>query len=971
MVYTRSQRLLIWLTLAIIVYQGSSQQYPTNPSVWLFPEGNPQATRYQPIPSLEQDIKNFIVKWRNKSIAGNVQILVGNVIPDTNKIDDTFPYAPNEIIAAIGGKLVVIDGKGFTHKVNTYGIQFVKNVSFLFDTLSTSFYPNPTSTLVAGLETIEFENPKDTLIYTYIAGYDKNSDTIALLKRLVLDMREYKPNLYGSMKPFFARKFGNDFLVYVATNIFKPQVSESNPTKPPFYRGISLFPSNYVLYTFPMPDITDNFYFRVTLGPEIHSSQPSLFQEGGNFYATLPNQSSLELDVNIPCIITLEKTNPQKSYLLAYTFTSNQIRHKFQPMELNSILDDKGKRPRIRPIFVTLNNSSTRDSLYIVVAEEYFGTDSSFGQSQLHLFDGNGNAITLPNDLFAPSFKGKANHIWSLSVGDLDGISTNSFNPYYPNNPGKEIVATYSSKFSNVAGNKLLVLRYNMANPIPKPNPPNSYLFPFDTICTASVSGWVSAVNDLDGALDRKEEIVLVDGSRLLVLKMRNYDSFEFKMGKPFDTLLVKEFPKETIMDAIIADVEGDGRNDIIVLTNNATYLIGSPLPKLIEVVEPIYDEAIVKEYCYGDTLNLTLKAKTKSEHTINIRFLPSNNGSYDYKNSIVLLNNLKIDKEISLVKIPVTREITGKSGILYIDNAIDATQVFDSSGIFQFNPPLFVIDTSVINQIDFYKSATIQFYSKCIDTVALQLSDKANQWNNVLQVIKPKSTEIHTISLPCAADFDYFARIVKWEYPIRAIYSKSDYKELSEIFLKQVKPETFPIVVDSTQSLCCTKFFKWNISCDTVSVLISLDNGDTFIKIAEVPAKDVGYIFEPQRNFPDYIHFRFVCAKECYIADTVFYTRKPSIINAVVPNPFNPYLEQAEISFIMQKDATVTIKIIDQANGLVKKLLESSFRNKDTYYCIYWDGRTEESKIASPGLYYIIIETPDGIQEIFPIFVK
>ncbi len=971
MVYYITKRIFFWLTLATIVYAGIAQQYPTSPSVWLFPDGNPQATRHQPIPSSEQEIKKFIVKWRNNSIAGNIQILVGNIIPDTSKIDETFPYAPNEIIAAIGGKLVVIDGKGFTHKTNTRGIQYVKNVSFLFDTLSTTFYPSPTSTVVVGLETIEFENTKDTLIYTYIAGYDKKSDTIALLKRLVLDMRDYKPNVFGSMKPFFARRFGNDFLVYVATNIFKPRVPETNPIKPPFYRGISLFPSNYVLYTFPMPDITDNFYFRVTLGPEISSSQPSLFQEGGNFYALLPNQSSPNLDVNIPCIISLDKTNPQKSYLLAYTFTSNQIRQKFQPMELNSILDDKGKRPRIRPVFVTLNNSTTRDSLYIIVAEEYFGTDSSFGQSRLHLFDGDGNAITLPYDIYTPSFIGKANHIWSISVGNLDGISTNSFNPYYPNNPGKEIIATYSSKNGNVAGNKLLVFRYNSGNPVPKPNPPGTFLYPFDTICTASISGWVSAVNDLDGTSDKKEEIVLVDGSRLLVLQMRNYDSFEFKMGRPFDTLLVKEFPNETIMDAIVADLEGDGKNDIIVLTNNATYLLGSPLPKLIEVVEPTYDESIVKEYCYGDTLKITLKSKTKSEYSINIRFLPGNDGSYDYKNSIVLSSNLRIDKEISIVKIPVTREIIGKSGILYFENTADTTQVFDSSGVFQFNPPIFAFDTASLNQIDSYKSATIQFYSTCIDTVTLQYLDETNKWKDVLQIINPRTSENRTIVFPCPKNLNYLEKVVKWDYPIRVIYSKLDYKQQTEIFFKSISPEPFSIVVDSTQSVCCTKYFKWNINCDTVLVLISFDIGEKFVKIAEVPAKDMQYIFEPRRNFPDFIHYRFACQKECYLSDTILYTRKPSIINTVIPNPFNPFLEQAEISFILQGDATVTIKIIDEANRLVKKLLESSLRSRDTYYCVYWDGRTEDSKIAAPGLYYILIETADGIKEIFPIFVK
>ncbi|MFN3269829.1 MAG: hypothetical protein ACK42G_04495, partial [Candidatus Kapaibacteriota bacterium] len=115
------RKIFFWLLLASSFYLTYSQTFPTSPAVWLFPNGNAQGTRYQQIPSFTQDVSQFIVKWRNKSIAGDVQALVGNIIRDTAKIDDTFPYAPNEIVAVVGGKVVVVDGKGFTHKTNTFG----------------------------------------------------------------------------------------------------------------------------------------------------------------------------------------------------------------------------------------------------------------------------------------------------------------------------------------------------------------------------------------------------------------------------------------------------------------------------------------------------------------------------------------------------------------------------------------------------------------------------------------------------------------------------------------------------------------------------------------------------------------------------------------------------------------------------------------------------------------------------------
>ncbi|ROL60313.1 hypothetical protein D9V87_02075 [Bacteroidetes/Chlorobi group bacterium MS-B_bin-24] len=946
------------------------QTQVASPAVWLFPNGTPQGTRYQSILSYPQDLKNFIVKWKNNSIAGDVQILVGNIINDA-KIDEDFPYAPNEIVAVVGGKIVVVDGKGFAHKSNSFGFPYIRNVSVLFDTLSNTFYPNPTSSLLIGLETIEFENPKDMLLYTYIAGYDSKADTVALIKRLILDMREYKPNVYGSIKPFFGRRYGKDFLVFAAVNTIRPEAKETDPVRAPFLRGLALFPSNNVVYTFPMPDITDNPNFRVTLGPEISFTSPSLFYSSGNFLCAVPNYPTPNLNCNIPSIVSLERTNTAKSYLLSYTFVNDQIRQTFPPLELNSILDNNGTRQRIKPIFVTLNNSYNSDSVYILVAEEYSGIDSSMGISRLHLFDSKGNAVTLPNDSLSPSFVGLSNHHWSIAVGNVDGKSTNNFLPYYPNNPGNEIVATYSSKFRMVPGNKLLVLRYREGNPIPKTSPPYSYLFPFDTICTFSISGWVAAVNDLDKDTSGKDEIVLVNGSQLLVLRLRDYNSFEFKIGKPFDTLFAKEFPSETIFDALIADVDGDAKNDIVVLTNNYLYLIGSPLPKLIEVQTPKYSDNIVQEFCFGDTIAVVLNSKIKTTTNINLRFIPERNGLFDYKASFFVANNIAISSKVVQVPIVADNRLVGKTGLIYVENSLDSSEVFDSTAIIRINPPSAAVDSSYLQQWFYLDNIQIGCFAKCIDTLYLEYLNTNNKWELVDKRINPSPSEMFLVSLPCMQIFDYNGQEINGKVDFRFVSTKDGFRDTSLPFNVRVKPRNFLVYYDSSNTICCSKIFRWErlTGCDTIEIHLNL--GAQYFKIAALPIEQSQFVLEQKRNYPDLLPLRFICRKNCLAVDTLIYISKPSIINTVAPNPFNPKTDVLEISYILTNDARVSVKILDAANRLVKELISSVQRQSNTYYCEYWDGRNYDGSLVDPGLYYIFLQLSDGNQEIFPIFVK
>ncbi|MGQ9819468.1 MAG: hypothetical protein ACUVQ1_06035 [Candidatus Kapaibacteriales bacterium] len=957
--------------IIIFNYQIFSQNYVASPSIWIFPNCDPQSTNHQLIKSKPQNIKDFTIKWRNNSISGDVQPFVGNIINDP-PIDSNFAFAPNEIVAIRGGKIVLVDSKGYTHRTNSIPIPFVNNISFLFDTLSWSYYPLPNSTLLLGLETIEFENKKDTLIYTYIAGYDPIADTIKLIKRIVIDQRTYNPNLFGSLKPFFGKKYGNDFFLFACSNIFNPKVSDSNPTTSPFFRGFTIFPSSSIVNTFPLPDITDNNFFRVTLGPVVSFAPPSLHAFGTNHWVLLPNYQTPNLDVNIPNNISITKTNPTKSYLFCYNLVGDQIRQVIPPLELTSLLDSKGKRAQIRPFFVFLNDSSTPDSLFILVAEEYRGIDSSFGLSSLHLFDGNFSALTFPNDPFSPSFNGMNNVVWSIAIGNVDGNPQNKWLPYYPNNPGNEIIATFSSPHHTIPENKLLILKYNNSNPIPKPSPPGTFLFPFDTICTFTTSGWVAVVNDINGADDQKEEIILVDGSTIRILQLRNYDSFEFKLGRPFDTLWSYEFSNETIHKVLVADLDGDALNDIIVTTNNFTYLIGTPLPKPIEITNPRYTPNPL-DICIGDSIMINLRSKSIAEEKINIRFVPIVNGFHQFSNSKIELENISITKPTTTLQLHIDTSFANKAGIFYIESSYVSGKIFDSTSIFNFNMPTIVFD-STINSTFYFDDIQLDYFSRCADSVIFEFSLDGTTWFFIASDTLTMPVQSIRFSLPCLNYFECGTVTPHANVFFRNRLFFKQYEIISQPILINIKPKSYTIAVSDINDFCASKTFSWDptdVNCDTFEILISIDGGSNYYLIDKISSAVGQYEWKCRTNLPDSILFRFCCRQSCKIGDTIVYVPKPKYIKTVAPNPFNPFHGYTEISYIVERETNTTIRVLDENNRLVRQLVSNILRQPNIVYCEQWDGKTDFGDIVAPGLYYILIEFSIGTKEIFPIFVK
>ncbi len=579
-----------------------AQEAPlVNPSVWTYLMGNPAGTLLQLYKSAPQELECcFNIKWSTAAISGDIQPLIGNII-NNPPISADFFRAPNEIVAYVNGEIVILDAYG---RQRISGLPFdagitASKISLLIDTTTeSSFSQSGDQTMVLCLEGYEQVRNRDSVAYAWVVGVIPNTDSLKLVRRLAVSLGNFVPNTFASVTPFYARADRSSsprrpWYIYVRVNMSKPDIQFGNKT--PFFRGIGMFKMNEFDSPLALFDASDQKQYRFYTGPEVTSYIPSVDLTFSNsrlddavifpsFYPSISIQSSVATGID-STIVTFANT----PYVAGLRVIEEQPSFAIRPYFINSTLTSGAIRPIIRMIpytFTDVENESEVEKKFYIVSEEYTGRDTSIGKSKLHLFQEVPNfnfiePITFPNSDIVP-FVGDSNHLWSLGIGNVDGTDRSNEFPagngpkYFPFNPGNEIVVTQSSKDFAVAQSKISVLRYR-TDEVLKAVPPIPFR-KFDTIASAKISGWLAAINDLDGQPDGKEEMILVDGSELKVLRLRDYKSKEFLSGDPFQIVYKKNFPFEQIRAVAIADLEGDGLNDIIVTTTKQTYALGSPL---------------------------------------------------------------------------------------------------------------------------------------------------------------------------------------------------------------------------------------------------------------------------------------------------------------------------------------------------------------------------------------------------------
>ncbi len=977
------------IIILLIIFSLSAYSQVASPSNWMYPDGNLNATLYNKVPSSPQMIDSFSVKWTTPYISGDVKPLIGNIVTTSPLLN--FGFEPNEIVAVMGDEIVLISGTGSLLKKSKFPnyVSGIKSISSLIDTNTSNVDLATTGSVIMGLEGIEEFNPlsKDSLAFSYLFGYNSTLDSIAPLKRLAINLRPFSPNIFASIKPIFGKRINNRLMIYATVNMTLPKITDPFAVEPPYFRGLTEFYDIDNMGEFPLPDMKDDINNRVLLGPEVNLGQPSIYSRGSSNGTILlpiyPTTKDVNPNFEFFQISSLVNGDYIDTYadipiLTGFDFEGTNFRQTFVPYEISLT---NSNRPQIRPYYLDIIDNGTQEQGFILVSEEYSGIDGSNGVSKLHIHDLAGNPLTdydITSDT-NPSFVGDTNHYWSIAVGDLDGKSSNSWLPYYPNNNGKEIIATQSSRDFAYPGSKLFVLRYNTGPEIEKPSPNGDFLFPLDTICSQRINGWVAAVNDIDNSGDGKDEIFLVDGSKLMIIRMRDYSDKRFRLGYPFDTLYVKEFFNQQISSVAIADLEGDGRNDIVVTTDDSTYVIGSIIPNTLSIVYPNKNIGNIVEYCVTDTLGLTWVNTIYSQDKVDIMFQYYNGPNLD---TIYIGKGISNNRDTIRYNIIVDSVLAGLEGRLIVSGSSKPYLLSDYSEIVRFNIPKIDESSVVFDKYFYYPGNNIvaQANVLCADSVYLEMQLDSLNW----VVVGVDSSTIDNLvdivgNIPCITDF-FECNLPNSDTTInfRLISNKGLVSDTSSNYGIVLKPLSFPIRIDTTDKADPTVYFNWDINSIDSTLLdkdllisVSSDSGSTFTPIVNALITDEKASWNVPTNVLDTLMFRICITGTCVRIDTILYGIKPIYIDIVAPNPFNPDIESLQIVYQVPEDTRVTIRVVDQNNRIIADVINSQDRKKGIVYSDYWDGRRSDGATSAIGMYYILLEFSNGKKEIYPVYIR
>lgn len=975
MLWGNRTTLLLLVSAILIAYNNISysQIYLANPSNWLFTEGNVAATKQNPYPSATQSFDSLVLKWSTPYISGEVQPLIGNII-NNPKLNSNFLYSPNELAAVMGNRIVIINGTGKLGKIYEFPefVKGVKSLNLLLDTLSTDIRGSNRPVV---LITESMETSYDSIAYTYIFTYDTQRDTVLISRRLAIDLRPYKPNIYASIKPFAGKLYGNQVQLYATVNTHTPELKTQNPPFTPFLRGLVKFNLSSISSSFPLPDVGDDLDYRITLGPEVNKYQPSIANIGNKLNLVLPTFPSITDSVNISNPVTLA-TRSNRPYLIGFDITDNTIKESIFPRDFRNIAT--GKRALVRPYLIDLFDEATQENTFLLVTEEYSGLEGSDGVSKLHLFNKEGDPITFPGDPVFPPIIGGKNHYWSVAVGNVDGHPRNEWGKFYPNNIGKELVVTQSCKEFAFPTNKLMILRYKTNGDYEKPSPPNTFLNQFDTICTHRINGWVACVNDFDGNNDEKEEIFLVDGGTLKVLRMRDYRSEQFRLGRPFDTVFTHTFVNQTIFSVAVADLEGDSKNDIIVTTNDSTYVIGTVIPNSFALTAPKSQQKPPEMYCYGDTVQIKWSNFTLTEQSMQIRFQETKDSLPIGNQPIIIDKNVSNNSNEVTYKLIVDQRLIGKEGFFIVSGNKNPHRNTDTTAILSFGMPRLNLDEFTKKSYRIYDEIIISGYTKCVDSISVEFALTDTTWQSFGGVKIPTSDTFKLKAIiPCLSLFNCNKNDSTATLYSRVLIHKHLYTDTSQVYKLTIQPAKLPIVLEPCLTNCPTRRFTWDtlalkkMGIDSLKFYFSANIGDSLRLIGSVSVDSLNFTWNLPHNLPNRIQLRACAGNGCFRFDTILVDASPKYINTVSPNPFRPNYGQMEIVYAIPTDDNVTIRIIDQANRIVKILLDNQPRKGNIIYCDKWDGYSSKNEPIANGMYYIWFELSNGTKEIYPIFIR
>ena len=904
---------------------------------WWYPLGNPEATRRvgAMLPaSPVQDSSTLVLKWRSTKLKSSPVLLVG-------AIDTAESQRVQQVVGMERGSNVLTilsSGGRLLRRRGDYQELFGTGISLRLTGLFDSHAPSPAPTARPDVIGIGVERQQSAEEILFGVLVNSIGDAVRYLKIDRLEETSYPENLYAGVFPVAA---------YTGVAVAITSQDRYDGSRP----GADTMVNIIRKYTIDESFIDARPQWTTPFAPRGYVQQPGILPLGGDVYLApsngsydfLPPRKVVPPSTAGNQVETFSNLMYSFNYLLSGT-TPVVVETKSVPpgppqpgtatghyvLQYDNVTAPTGTWRRL----TTENHSPAapgRARLYLNAATQSLTGFEAIYDSANAIFDNKG---------------------WTIVAADLDGSDSNSPTADLFRNKGAEVVGAFSLPGDpDIEANRLFLFRWN-SQPPDRQDGRRFWMF-----ASHPFSGRLMAGGDLVSDTFGRQELVVANGSQLAILQLRPYNDLLFgrapneQQRRPFVVLDTMTFDSR-IVSAVIADLEGDGLNDIVVTTEMATYAIGRPPAQPFGVV------TVSDTICVGEAGFIRWNRRVgdgDSGTNIIIR------GSSD---STTLRQPAGLGDTIVIAPGKLQ---PGRYRVIIQDPVLPA--LVDSSRSIVVRP-------QSIARLGIAKGDTIYTVGStvdvrgvlvsCAEDIQLQYSYDRTGWTRaaggISQVGPRVSAETILVCPPqvaCGA-----------AEQMKVYFRLADSAGLvtSPVDSLVLHIPAIPInATPGTGSLSRRWLITWpkeEFSCQRLRITLEADGTSAGSTIVD---RSVGsYDLEIPIGISGEITVRLCCesiTETCQFGKATIFAEEADESNYIAPNPFDPErdVDGARILYSLGKVGAVTITIYDASRAVVRRLVESEEQEPGFHGESFWDGRNERGEIVANGTYICVIESSSG----------
>lgn len=895
-------------------------------SVWWYPLGPMGATRYQSAPTA--DTSTPVIRWRSTALRSSPLALVGALRPDS--------LGAQQIVGQIGNEIRVLKSEGFLDTALPIASLFLgaPDASILLTGLFDGSAPTPAA---SGKPNTLGVGVTQTQSSPTVPPYGLLLDPMLRRKRELWIERlnaASGPNAIASVYPIAhytpPGQPGPVAYALVSQNAYVGCA------------GCDTMVNGLRYYRLDSAKLSASPSWSYIVAPRTYAQPPALAVDADDQPTLLVAMTHSSYTFLPPVLArqTAQNRTLETSSAQIYMYLLRGSAVIDEPAEAVSMRIEGETQGESHSYVVSLKrNETSPEQTFRVVTENHDAARP--GTARLYLRSYN---QSLQLGLYEDSAAFR-NLGWSIVQADLDGRDRSIGRDHIRPSPGREIIGMRRRLDGEpLDSNRIYAFRYGTV---------------LQLYADQAFNGELLAAGDIVADSLGKDEIVCANGSTLTILRFRRFDEGETFLFPPnyFDTVGVYSLDGR-VTYAAIADVDGDGSNDLVVVTANSTYLIGRSHPAPFGSLRA--DRTII---CSRDSLVLSWqRAVAGGESGIRIEledidaqtikpiedaFVSDARQRYVFRATGLKPGRYRF--RLSEVGIP---SIVG----------IGAEFEVGEPSIQPFSAP----------SADAYTPVSIAVIAPCVDSLVLEYSFDNNNWTGISNPfdVRGGQTSIE-FPMPCPADRNCASSS---EQTIFFRFRTSD-----GALISQVRPGRVTVAPTTISNAPVSggsprrRMLSWEpdaFACDTVAVSLSVDNGLTWADVADVATAAGSIEVDVAGELEQDVVALVCCTSGCGSGRTTFTVSEIEEANFIAPNPFDPTKEtNATVIYRLPRAGDVTIALYDVSRALVRTIVAGEALDAGLHRA-RWDGRNTEGDIVADGTYICVIASSSGDRITLPLSV-